>query len=200
MDLKILLTGFEAFLGMASNPTEVIVRQLDGVTIDGKQIIGKVLPVNFTTSAGILSEHIKAYQPAAVISLGLAAGRNRITPERVAINCMDGEADNSGNQYNGQKIIEGAPDAYFSTLPIKEMVSRLQAHNLPATTSNTAGTYLCNQIMYTARHHIETNKLDIVSGFVHIPAHHELAMTNPKLPSWSIADLEEAVRVIIEGI
>jgi pyroglutamyl-peptidase len=199
MDLKILLTGFEAFLGMASNPTEVIVRQLDGVTIGGKQIIAKVLPVDFTTSADILLEHIKAYQPAAVISLGLAAGRNRITPERVAINCRDGEADNSGNQYNGQKIIENAPDAYFSTLPIKEMITNLQAHNLPATISNTAGTYLCNQIMYTARHYIETNKLDIVSGFVHIPAHHELAMTNPKLPSWSIKDLEEAIRVIIEA-
>ncbi|WP_324611582.1 pyroglutamyl-peptidase I [Bacillus massiliglaciei] len=198
--MNILLTGFEAFLGMESNPTEMIVRKLDDETISGKKIIGRVLPVDFTKSAGILLEHIKEHQPAAVISLGLAAGRNRITPERVAINCMDGEADNAGNQYDGQKIAPDGPDAYFSTLPIKSMEARLQEHHLPAAVSNTAGTYLCNQIMYTARYHIETNALDILAGFVHIPAHHELAVNNPKLPSWSIKDLEEAVRIIIEEI
>jgi pyroglutamyl-peptidase len=198
--LNILLTGFEAFLGMTSNPTEEIVRSLDGETINGKKIIGKVLPVDFTKTSSIILEHIDEYRPSAVISLGLAAGRNRITPERIAINCMDGEPDNSGNQYDGQKIQEDAPDAYFSTLPIKNMVVKLQEYNLPAKISNTAGTYLCNQTMYIVRHHIETNKLDMISGFVHIPAHHELALSNPKLPSWSLKDLEEAVRVIIEEV
>ena len=198
--MNILLTGFEAFLGMKSNPTEVIVRSLDGETINGNKIIGKVLPVDFKETSSIILEHIDEYQPSVVISLGLAAGRNRITPERIAINCMDGEADNAGNQYDGQKILENAPDAYFSTLPIKNMVSKLQEHNLPAKISNTAGTYLCNQTMYTVRHHIETNNLDMMSGFIHIPAHHELALTNPKLPSWSVKDLEEAVRVIIGEI
>lgn len=198
--MSILLTGFEAFLGMTSNPTEVIVRSLDGETINGKKIIGKVLPVDFKKTSSIILEHINEYRPSAVISLGLAVGRNRITPERIAINCMDGEPDNSGNQYDGQKIQEDAPDAYFSTLPIKNMVVKLQEYNLPAKISNTAGTYLCNQTMYIVRHHIETNKLDMISGFVHIPAHHELALSNPKLPSWSLKDLEEAVRVIIEEV
>lgn len=198
--MSILLTGFEAFLGMASNPTELIVRSLDGETINGNKIIGKVLPVDFKKTSSIILEHIDEHQPTAVISLGLAAGRNRITPERVAINCMDGEPDNGGNQYDGQKILEDAPDAYFSTLPIKSMTAKLLEHNLPAKISNTAGTYLCNQTMYTVRHHIETNKLDMISGFVHIPAHHELALDNPKLPSWSVKDLEEAVRIIIGEI
>lgn len=198
--MNILLTGFEAFLGMKSNPTEVIVRSLDGETINGNKIIGKVLPVDFKETSSIILEHIDKYQPSVVISLGLAAGRNRITPERIAINCMDGEPDNSGNQYDGQRILEDAPDAYFSTLPIKKMTAKLLEHNLPAKISNTAGTYLCNQTMYTVRHHIETNNLDMISGFIHIPAHHELALTNPKLPSWSVKDLEEAVRVIIGEI
>ncbi|MGG1592388.1 pyroglutamyl-peptidase I [Terribacillus saccharophilus] len=198
--MNILLTGFEAFLGMKSNPTEVIVRNLDGETINGNKIIGKVLPVDFTKTSSVILEHVEEHQPSVVISLGLAAGRNRITPERIAINCMDGEADNAGNQYDGQKILEDAPDAYFSTLPIKNMVAKLQEQNLPAKISNTAGTYLCNQTMYTVRHHIETNKLNMIAGFVHIPAHHELATVNPKLPSWSVKDLEAAVKVIIGEI
>ncbi|MGX1262256.1 pyroglutamyl-peptidase [Rossellomorea marisflavi] len=195
--MNVLLTGFEAFLGMESNPTEIIVRQLDGSTVAGNTIIGKVLPVDFTQSAGILLAAIKEHEPDVVLSLGLAAGRNRITPERIAINCMDGEPDNAGNRYDGQKIIEDAPDAYFSTLPIKEFEMELRRQSLPAGISNTAGTYLCNQIMYAARHHIETHQLKIRSGFVHIPAHHGLALNNKKLPSWSVGDLVESVRVMV---
>lgn len=195
--MKVLLTGFEAFLGMDSNPTEHIATKLNGQFIHGREVIGKVLPVDFYQSKDTLISYINTYKPDTIISLGLAVGRNRITPERVSINCMDGEPDNVGHIYTDQKIATNGPAAYFSTLPIRKITETLQEQSIPAEISNTAGTYLCNQIMYTSRHYIETNQLQTIAGFIHIPAHHQLALNKPSLPSWSLNELIEAIEIII---
>jgi len=196
--MKILLTGFEPFLGMETNPTEQIVNALSGTEIDGKTIYGKVLPVDFNKTVPALLAEIEAIKPDVVLSLGLALGRTCITPERIAINCMDGEKDNAGQVYQDEKIASDGPDGYFSTLPNREIVTALSADGLPAKVSNTAGTYLCNQTMYAARHYAETNGLVMRSGFVHIPADHQLALAKPTTASWSLADLTQAVKIIIQ--
>ncbi|MBE4907287.1 pyroglutamyl-peptidase I [Bacillus luteolus] len=195
----LLLTGFEPFLGFPINPTEQIVKALDGQTIGGYQIVGKILPVDFAESAVKCLDYFTEVQPDVVISLGLAGGRSKITPERIAINVRDGEADNRGVKLQDSPIEEEGPAGYFSTLPIRRFVDTLQEKGLPANISNSAGTYLCNNVMYSVLHKIEKEGLNGVrAGFIHIPASHELAVKHPKLPSWSGADLEKAVTYMIE--
>jgi len=193
---KMLLTGFEAFLSHPINPTEAIVSELNGKRINHYEIIGEVLPVDFNQSGAYLIELIEKYNPDAVISLGLAAERDRITPERIAINCNDGPADNQGHKPNGEKIYSDGPDGYFSNLPIYAIIDALKEAGLPAKISNTAGAYLCNNVMYHGLHYFKQNGMDVPSGFIHIPASHSLALDRT-YPSWSHRDLVEGVKISI---
>ncbi|MCU1807247.1 pyroglutamyl-peptidase I [Cytobacillus firmus] len=198
---KLLLTGFEPFLDFPINPTEKIVNALDGKTVGNYEIIGHLLPVDFNRAPKKIVEEVAGKKPDAVISLGLAAGRTAITPERIAINCQDGEPDNSGVAPEDKLIEENGPDGYFSTLPIRRMVNRLKEAGYPAAISNTAGTYLCNNVMYSVLHLLKSTNTEIPAGFVHIPASHALAAASKKsMASWSDADLLEAITLIIKEL
>ncbi|MFC0525396.1 pyroglutamyl-peptidase I [Pontibacillus salicampi] len=192
---KVLVTGFEPFLHYPVNPTMEIVRELDEEQIGEYTVVTDILPVDFRQSGRNVLERIAAVKPDAVIALGLAAGRSAITPERIAVNCNDGDKDNEGNVPGGEKIREEGPDGIFSTLPIQEMVERLKHKGYPAHLSNSAGTYLCNHVMYEALYSLQHT--DIPAGFIHIPASHTLAMQVPNIPSWSQSDLTESIRVAI---
>lgn len=196
---KILLTGFEPFLKFRSNPTEAAVKELNGQEIGEYIVTGKVYPVVFDKITQLITADIKEVKPDAVICLGLAGGRHTIDIERIAINCIDGRVDNDGFNPNGEKIDEAGPDGLFSTLPVKDIEAVLKENEMPARISNTAGTYLCNNVMYSALNHIRVNNLDIPAGFIHVPAHHEIG-TEMDIPSWSQADITSAVRMIIEKI
>jgi pyroglutamyl-peptidase len=195
---KLLLTGFEPFLGFPINPTEAIVKELDGQEIGDYRVHGLLLPVDYETAGPKILQEIENVQPDAVIALGLAAGRTSITPERIAINCRDGEADNSGRALQDAPVVDNGPDGYFSTLPIRKMVDVLKESGYPARISNTAGTYLCNNIMYTILHEAGDVKN---AGFLHIPASHELAAASKKeMASWSQSDLTGAIVKAIETL
>lgn len=194
----LLLTGFEPFLDYTINPTMRVVERLDGEEIGGYRIISRILPVDFNRSGQSILEWIEELEPDAVVSLGLAAGRYKITPERVALNVKDGDQDNEGYQPVDEPISAAGPDAYLSTLPVREMTQALIEAGLPAEISNTAGAYLCNNIMYEGLHYAATNKPDMLSGFIHIPADHQLAIEHGKLPSWSHEDLARGVRICLE--
>lgn len=192
----LLLTGFEPFLSYPINPTEKIVKELDGVEIGDFYIKGLLLPVDYEQASQRIVAAIQETNPDAVLSLGLAAGRMSITPERIAINCRDGEADNNGVALQDAPIIEGGPDGYFSKLPIRDMVNALKEEGYPAKISDTAGTYLCNNIMYVILH-----EANVPAGFVHIPASHELVLHSKKeMPSWSDQDLLSAVKIMIKTL
>ncbi|MDQ0178412.1 pyroglutamyl-peptidase I [Bacillus chungangensis] len=195
---KLLLTGFEPFLDYPVNPTEKIVQALDGTKRNHINIVGKILTVDFQQSGRQLLKYFREEKPDAVISLGLAGGRYKITPERIAINCNDGAGDNRGNKPQGEKIDENGPDGLFSTLPIREITAKLQEAGYPAEISNTAGTYLCNNIMYQMLNEIRKSSKQIPSGFIHIPASHELALRHGKIPSWSHRDLVESILICID--
>lgn len=196
---KLLLTGFVPFLDFPVNPTEEIVKSLDGTTVGDYRIISKVLPVDFQQSEKEILAHYTEIQPDAVVSLGLAAGRSHITPERIAINCKDGAPDNNGVTCEDEPINENGPDGYFSTLPIRAMVNHLKENGYPAKISNTAGTYLCNNVMYATLHKIaeEQKQAQIKAGFIHIPASHDLAIRLKNSPSWSQRDLTVAIRLAL---
>ena len=194
---KLLLTGFEPFLDFKENPTEKIVSSLNGQEIGEYEVFARLLPVDFKQAGVELLSHYDEIKPDAVLSLGLAAGRNRITPERIAINCIGKTADNQGATYNDDPIAEDGADGLFSRLPIHRIVDRLNEEGYPAVISDTAGTYLCNFVMYTMLHKLRQTGEQIPAGFVHVPASHELAMENHRLPSWSQSDIQNSVITII---
>jgi pyroglutamyl-peptidase len=195
---KLLLSGFEPFLGFPINPTEAIVNELNGKEVGGYSVHGVLLPVDFEKAGPRILEVIEEVQPEVVISLGLAAGRSAITPERIAINCRDGEPDNTGVALQDAPVVEGGPDGYFSTLPIRKMVNVLNESGYPARISDTAGTYLCNNVMYTVLHAVGEG---VRAGFVHIPASRELAVNSKRdMASWSQKDLLDAIVKIIETL
>ncbi|MDF2661902.1 MAG: pyrrolidone-carboxylate peptidase [Paenibacillus sp.] len=197
---KILVTGFVPFLHYPINPTEQLAQRIDGERIGEYEVISAVLPVEFASSAAALLRKYEEVSPDAVISLGLAAGRDRITPERIAINCSDGDADNSGVVCRDQTIAEDGPAAYFTTLPYRAMINRLLEHGIPAQISNSAGTYLCNNVMYQMLHrlHQENRQDQVRSGFIHIPASHELALLMKRsVPSFALETLHKALRLMI---
>ena len=194
---KLLLTGFEPFLTNPINPTMDIVKALHEKIIGEYQITSQVLSVDFTKGPQQFLHCVEEVKPDLIISLGLAAGNTKITPERIAINIKDGEKDNNGVAYEDAPIYEGGKTAYFSTLPIRAMVNRLNAAGYPAAISNSAGTYLCNNIMYEGLHY--ASKMDNVrAGFIHIPASFELVIAHGRIPGWSLRDLLAAIELCIE--
>ncbi|MFC0015342.1 MULTISPECIES: pyroglutamyl-peptidase I [Allobacillus] len=194
----LLLTGFEPFLNFSENPTMNIVKNLHNTEIAGYQVVGKILPVDYKKSGDAIITLIKEVKPDAVVSLGLAGGRNQITPERIAINCNESDQpDNAGNKPKGEQIHTDGPDGIFSTLPIQQMVDRLYEAGFPAKISNSAGTYLCNHVMYRALYYFQQNNERVPTGFIHMPASHQLAIEHGRIPSWSQNDLHEAVEICL---
>lgn len=189
---KVLLTGFEPFGKASSNPSGEIVKQ---IAVDN--IITAILPVAYAQSAERLLALIAEHNPDVVISLGQAEGRTQITPERVAINLDDARlADNEGVMRNDVKILEDGPDAYFSTLPIKEIVEAIQTKGIPAAVSLTAGAFLCNHIFYVAQNKFAGTS--VRSGFVHVPLMDSQAPEFPGLPTMPLDQMVTAVRAMLE--
>jgi pyroglutamyl-peptidase len=191
---KILLTGFEPFGAATSNPSCEIVKQ-----ISHENIVTAILPVAYTQSAERLLALIAEHNPDVVICLGQAEGRKEITPERVAINLDDARlADNEGVLRNDVKILADGPDAYFSTLPVKEIVEAIKAAGVPAAVSLSAGAFLCNHVFYVAQNKFAGTK--IRSGFVHVPLMDEQAGEFPGLPTMPLDQMIKAVRTMLETI
>jgi pyroglutamyl-peptidase len=191
---KVLLTGFEPFGKASSNPSGEIVKQ-----IAGDNIVTAILPVAYAQSAERLLALIAEHNPDVVISLGQAEGRTQITPERVAINLDDARlADNEGVLRNDVKILEDGPDAYFSTLPIKEIVDAIQAKGIPAAVSLSAGAFLCNHVFYIAQNKFAGTS--VRSGFVHVPLMDSQASEFPALPTMPLNQMVTAIQTMLEVI
>ncbi|NJE43043.1 pyroglutamyl-peptidase I [Thermococcus sp. GR6] len=195
--MKVLITGFEPFGGEEINPSWEAVRRLPD-KIAGAELVKRQLPVTFRGAREILPRLIVETKPDVVILTGQAGGRPNITVERVAINVMDSTMpDNEGYTPEDEPIFEGAPDAYFATLPIKAIVKALREAKIPAAVSNTAGTYVCNTAMYTALHTIAVAGMETKAGFIHVPFIHEQALDKPR-PSMALETVVKAYEVIIK--
>ncbi|MGA9335666.1 MAG: pyroglutamyl-peptidase I [Rudaea sp.] len=194
----VLVTGFTPFGGEAINPSQQIARTVDGEIVAGHRIVGAILPTEFAASLPELERLIASKQPKVVLALGLAGGRAGISLERVAINLIDARIpDNAGNQPIDVAVVDNAPNAYFSTLPIKAMLSRLLENGIEASISHTAGTYVCNQVFYALAHLTATNYPSIRSGFIHVPYLPEQANPQSGKPGMPLESMVEAVRLCI---
>ncbi len=196
--MRVLATCFEPFGGDLLNSSCEAVMALPG-HIDGIEICKAVIPTVFGESIDRLRKVIEDCEPDVVVCVGQAGKRDAITPERVAINVMDARIpDNKGVQPIDEPIVEGGPAAYFSTLPIKEMVREMKRAGLAAKVSNTAGTYVCNQLMYGLMHIIRTEHPEIRGGFIHVPRTTQQVVTTMGQHSMELNDIVNGLIVSIK--
>ena len=198
--MKILLTAFEPFGGDSVNPAQEAVA-LVANEIAGAQIVKIDVPVVFGKAIETVRAAMEKEQPDAVLCIGQAGGRVGLTPERVAINVDDGRIpDNEGNQPIDAPIFADGAPAYFATLPVNAMVAAIKEAGLPASLSNTAGTYVCNHLMYGVLYHIAKSYPAMRGGFMHVPFLHEQVINRPNTASLSKADIVRGIEAAITAI
>ena len=184
----ILVTGFESFGKDSVNPTVKMVEELPD-EYAGYRICKLILPVSFERAPEAAMDALRKLRPDAVVAFGLAGGRKGITVERIAVNCKDARmADNDGAEPEDEPVCADGPAAYFSTLPIKKIVAALEEEGLEASVSNSAGTFVCNCLMYSLLDSIAAEGRPVPCGFVHVP--YLDSMGHPEAPSMD----EESVR------
>lgn len=194
----VLLTGFEPFDGECVNPSREVALALDGESIAAHRVVGAVLPVSFAATLPLLDDLLERHRPVLVVALGQAGGRSDITLERVAINLVDARIpDADGLQPVDAAVIEGAPFACATRLPVKAIVARLRAIGIPAALSLSAGSYVCNQVFFALAHALETRLPGARGGFVHLPWLPQQAACHAGQPSMSLATMVEGVREAI---
>ena len=194
---RILLTGFEPFGGDQINPSWEIAKALNGQKIAGVNIIARMLPCVFGEALKVLQQSIDEVNPDLVLALGQAGGRSDFSIERIAINIDDARiADNAGAQPIDQPVVNGAPAAYFSTLPIKTMVAELRAAGHPASVSQTAGTFVCNHVFFGLQHALHGS--GVRSGFMHLPLLPAQAARLAGQPSMALDQMLAGVRLALE--
>lgn len=198
--MRILVTGFDPFGGETINPAIEAVKKLPN-RIAGAEIIKLEIPTVFDKSALIVNQMLGEERIDYVLHIGQAGGRAALTPERIAINLDDARIpDNEGNQPIDEPIIPEGESAYFSQLPIKAMVSYMKEEDLPASISNTAGTFVCNHIMYQTLHQTHTNYPQVKAGFMHIPFLPEQVLGQTDLPSLTLAEIVRGVEASLRAI
>ena len=195
------MTAFDPFGGESVNPAYEAVKLLPDV-IGGAEIFKLEIPTVFSLSGPAVEEGIRKYQPDVVICVGQAGGRASISVEKVAINFVDARIpDNNGEQPLDEPLQAGGPAAYFATLPVKAMVQHVKEAGLPCYLSFTAGTYVCNSIMYNVLYMCEKRYPGIRAGFIHVPYACgqviDKANTTPSMPLETIAkSLEYAIEAV----
>ncbi|SEQ11860.1 pyroglutamyl-peptidase [Rosenbergiella nectarea] len=193
----VLLTGFEPFGDESINPSWEVVSRLEGVTDAEECIVCVQLPCVFGESLQVLLAAIARYSPTLVIAVGQAGGRTDISLERIAINIDDARIpDNQGYQPIDKPVVENGPAAWFSTLPIKAIVNALQQEGIPASVSQTAGTYVCNHVMYGLLHALG-DKPEVKAGFMHIPYLPQQAAKHPGSASMAAETVKQGLEIAI---
>lgn len=191
--MKLLLTAFDPFGGDKVNPALEAVK-LVSEKVENVEVVKVEVPTVFRKSIATVAAAIAKEKPDAVLCIGQAGGRYDITPERVAINLDDARIkDNEGNQPIDVPIYEDGAPAYFSNLPIKAMVQHIREAGLPSSVSNTAGTFVCNHLMYGVLYTLAKEYPGVRGGFMHVPFIPEQVVGRPApAPSMNLQDIAAA--------
>ena len=199
--MKILVTGFDPFGGEAINPAFEAVKLLPN-TIAGAEVVKIEIPTVYGKSGKAVEEGIKQYKPDAVLCVGQAGGRSTMTVEKVAINLAEARIkDNEGNQPIDEPLQIDGERAYFATIPVKAMVNNIRKHGIPANISYTAGTFVCNDVMYNLLYMLDKKYPEIKGGFVHVPFALEQVVSRAEgTASMSIEIIAKALEYAIEAI
>ena len=199
--MKILVTGFDPFGGETVNPALLAVKQLPPVIADAEIITAEV-PTVFGEAGARVAAIIAEQQPDAVVCVGQAGGSECLTSERVAINLIDAViADNAGQQPVDEPVVADGPAAYFATLPVKAMVTAANAEGVPASLSYSAGSYVCNYLMYSVLHYLATGEGGFVrAGFVHVPFVPEQLPADSDKPSLPLPDIVRGLTAMLAAV
>lgn len=193
---KILITGFDPFDHAQINPSYEAVRALPE-EIGGATVIKMEIPTVFNKAASIVRDAIMKNIPDIIICVGQAGGRSAISIEQVAINIVEARIpDNEGNQPQDENVIVTGDNAYFSNLPVKAMVKAIQDKGIQAEISYSAGTYVCNEVMYQLLHTITKEFPSMRGGFIHVPFSPEQTEDKPSMP---IESMTEALYTAIQA-
>lgn len=187
---RLLITGFNAFGGQDINPSWLAVSQLPDRV--GDFVLCKLqIPTVFGAAAQAVLDTAEEFRPHVILCIGLAGGRDAVTPERIAVNIRDARIpDNAGNQPSGEFVSADGPAAYFATVPVQEMAQAIRDAQIPGTVSNSAGAFVCNDVLYTLLHHYAGTNTKV--GFIHVPYLPEQG--SPSLPlERTVAALNAAI-------
>jgi pyroglutamyl-peptidase len=195
--MKALVTGFEPFGGEPVNPALEALRLLPA-RLGVLEVATRVMPAVFGRSLDALEDALGAIIPDIVLCVGLAGGRAALSLERVAINIDDARIpDNSGQQPIDVPVVAGGPAAYFATLPLRAAVAALRDAGLPATLSNSAGTFVCNHLFYGLMHLAATRRPGLRGGFLHVPYLSSQAAHQDGAPSMALADIVRGIEIVL---
>ncbi len=199
--MKILVTGFDPFGGEKVNPAFEAVKLLPN-NIAGAEVITIEIPTVYSKSGEAVEKGIKQYKPDVVLCVGQAGGRSTITVEKVAINLAEARIkDNEGNQPINEPLRTDGENAYFATIPVKAMVNNIRKHGIPANISYTAGTFVCNDVMYNLLYMIDKKYPEIKGGFIHVPfAPEQVVDRVDGTASMTIEMIAKALEYAIEAI
>ena len=198
--MKVLLTAFDPFGGDTVNPANEAVKLVSN-NVNGVEVVKVEVPTVFHKSIDVVAKAIEEEKPDAVFCIGQAGGRAELTPERVAINIDDARiADNEGNQPIDVKVFEDGEPAYFATLPIKAMVAAIRNAGIPSSVSNTAGTFVCNHLMYGVLYTLAKKYPGVRGGFMHVPFIPEQVIARPNTPSMALSDIVKGIEAAITAI
>ena len=196
---KLLLTAFTPFDGERINPALEAVKLVKD-RIGNLLIVKLEVPTVFGKSIDTVREAIEREKPDFVLSIGQAGGRAEICPERVAINLDDARIpDNEGNQPIDETIFPDGENAYFSTLPVKAMVEAIRKEGLPSSLSNSAGTYVCNHLMYGVLYYLDKRPV-IKAGFIHVPYIPEQTKNKKEMPALELSEIVRGLEAAITAI
>ena len=197
--MKVLITGFDPFGGEKINPAWEAVKGIKD-TIEGAKIIKLEIPTVFNKSIEKVKEAMELEKPDIVLCIGQAGGRYDITIERVAINVDDARIeDNEKNQPIDIPVFEDGENAYFSNLPIKAMVEEIKGQGIPSSISNSAGTFVCNHIMYGVLYHINKTYKNMRGGFIHVPFINEQVLDKKNQPYMPVEHITKALEAAIKA-
>ena len=199
--MRILFTGFDPFGGEKINPAGEAVKMMKN-EIQGAEILKLEVPTVFGKAGEVLKKAVEQYRPDAVVCVGQAGGRAAITPEMIAVNIMDARIpDNAGNKPCHEFIIKEGREAYFSSLPVKDIEKNLNDNGIPSAVSYHAGTFVCNYLMYSLMNLINTKYPNMRGGFVHVPYSTEQVQnrTTP-VPSMLLSEITRGLEIIAETL
>ena len=196
---KLLLTAFTPFDGERINPALEAVKLVKD-KIGNLLMVKLEVPTVFGKSIDTVRKAIEREKPDFVLSIGQAGGRAEITPERVAINLNDARIpDNEGNQPIDEPVFPDGENAYFSTLPVKAMVEAIRKEGLPSSLSNSAGTYVCNHLMYGVLYYLD-KRPSMKAGFIHVPYIPEQTKNKKEMPALELSEIVRGLEAAITAI
>lgn len=198
--MKVMVTGFDPFGGETVNPAFEAIKLLPD-TIAGAEVIKLEIPTVFSKSGPAVEAGIEKYQPDVIISVGQAGGRSCVTIEQVAINLAEARIpDNAGEQPSDEPVQKDGEPAYYATIPVKAIVKNIRDHKIPCHISYSAGTYVCNSIMYNVLHMTAKKYPNIRAGFIHVPFAAEQVVEKPNgTPFMSLPMIAESLEYAVEA-